>query len=91
VYKRQAIADIYVEDASFLKLDFVALSYRFDMNEVEWVKDLNVFVSANNLLTITGYSGVDPETKLDGLSYGVDMYNVYPKTRSLTFGVKATF
>jgi iron complex outermembrane receptor protein len=86
-----AIADIYVEDASFLKLDFVALSYRFDMNEVEWVKDLNVFVSANNLLTLTGYSGVDPETRMDGLSYGVDMYNVYPKTRSLTFGVKASF
>lgn len=86
-----AIADIYVEDASFLKLDFVALSYNFDMANTEWVQDLNVFVSSNNLFTITGYSGVDPETKIDGLAFGIDKFNVYPKTRSLTFGVKATF
>ncbi|HRY97790.1 MAG TPA: SusC/RagA family TonB-linked outer membrane protein [Bacteroidales bacterium] len=86
-----SIADIYVENASFLKLDYVALSYNFDVAKTKWVKDLSVFVSSNNLLTITGYSGIDPETKIDGLSFGIDQYNVYPKTRSITFGVKATF
>jgi len=85
------IADIYVEDASFLKLDFIALSYNFDLDAIDWMQDLSLFVSSNNLLTITGYSGIDPETKIDGLSFGIDQYNVYPKTRTLTFGVKATF
>lgn len=86
-----AIADIYVEDASFLKLDFLALSYSFDLKKDNWVKDLNLFASANNLLTITGYSGIDPETKIDGLDFGIDLFSVYPKTRSYTFGLRATF
>lgn len=85
------IADIYVEDASFLKLDFLALSYTFDLEGVSWMKDLNLFISANNLLTITGYSGIDPETKIDGLDFGIDLFSVYPKTRSYTFGLRATF
>ncbi|MBP7849822.1 MAG: SusC/RagA family TonB-linked outer membrane protein [Lentimicrobiaceae bacterium] len=85
------IADLYVENATFLKLDHIALSYLFDMTQNNWVRDLSVFVSANNLFTLTGYTGVDPETKIDGLAFGIDKYNVYPKTRSLTLGVRATF
>ena len=61
------------------------------MTQNNWVRDLSVFVSANNLFTLTGYTGVDPETKIDGLAFGIDKYNVYPKTRSLTLGVRATF
>jgi iron complex outermembrane receptor protein len=85
------IADIYLEDASFLKLDYLSLGYSFDMKTVDWLSKLRVYVVANNLLTITGYSGVDPETYIDGISYGVDQYNVYPKTRTLTFGINASF
>ena len=55
------------------------------------VKRFTVFASANNIFTLTKYSGVDPETTMDGLAYGIDQYNVYPKTRSVTFGFKATF
>jgi iron complex outermembrane receptor protein len=86
-----SLADIYVENASFLKLDFVALSYSFDTDRIKMVQNFSLFVSANNLLTITGYSGTDPETTVNGLSFGVDQYNVYPKTRSVTFGFKASF
>lgn len=86
-----AIADFYVEDASFLRLDFVSLGYDFDMSKVTWVQKLRLYVASNNLFTITGYSGIDPETKVDGLSFGIDQYNVYPKTRTLTFGLNANF
>ncbi len=86
-----AIADMYVEDASFLRLDFIQLTYDFDMGDVELVKSLKAFVSGNNLLTITGYSGVDPETTMSGKSFGIDQFNVYPKTRNVTFGLSATF
>ena len=86
-----AIADLYVENASFLKIDYVALSYRFDVERYPWISNFSVFVSANNVYTLTGYSGVDPETSMNGLAYGIDQYNVYPKTRSLTFGLKASF
>ncbi|MDD3743465.1 MAG: SusC/RagA family TonB-linked outer membrane protein, partial [Lentimicrobiaceae bacterium] len=85
------IADFYLEDASFLKLDYISIGYNVDVKKVEWLSKLRVYVVANNLITITGYSGVDPETYIDGLSYGIDQYNVYPKTRTLTFGINASF
>jgi iron complex outermembrane receptor protein len=86
-----SIADIYVEDASFLKLDYISISYDFNVSRLDWVKKFSLFFAANNVLTITGYSGVDPETKIDGLAFGIDQYNVYPKTRAYTFGLKAGF
>jgi TonB-dependent starch-binding outer membrane protein SusC len=86
-----SIADIYVENASFLKLDYISLSYDFNLAKVHWMKKLSLFVSANNVFTITGYSGVDPETTVNGLSFGIDQYNVYPKTRAYNIGFKVTF
>jgi iron complex outermembrane receptor protein len=86
-----SIADIYVEDASFLKLDYISLSYDFNLARVSWMKKLSLFVSANNVFTITGYSGVDPETTVRGLSFGIDQYNVYPKVRAYNIGFKVTF
>lgn len=86
-----AIADIYVEDASFLRMDYASLGYTFNTSSLDWVKKLKVYVASNNLFTITGYSGIDPETEMDGLTFGVDQYNVYPKTRTVSFGINATF
>lgn len=86
-----SIADFYVEDASFLKLDYISLSYDFNLSKTKWISKLSLFISANNVFTITGYSGVDPETNITGVSFGIDQYNVYPKTRSYTIGLKATF
>ena len=86
-----SIADIYVEDASFVKLDYISLSYDFNVSKISWLKKLSLFASANNVFTITGYTGVDPETTVNGLSFGIDQYNVYPKTRAYTAGVKVTF
>ena len=85
------VADFYVENASFLRLDYISVGYDFNMKSVKWVQNLRLYVASNNTFTITGYSGIDPETSIDGLSFGIDQYNVYPKTRSLTFGLNATF
>jgi len=81
----------YLEDGSFIRLDNISIGYNLNTQESEWVKKLRVYVSSNNLYTLTGYSGIDPETSYDGQSFGLDMYNVYPKTRTLTFGVNITF
>jgi len=86
-----SIADIYVENASFLKLDYISLSYDFNVSKIKWLKKLSVYASANNVFTITGYTGVDPETTVNGLAFGIDQYNVYPKTRAYTAGFKVTF
>jgi TonB-linked SusC/RagA family outer membrane protein len=86
-----SIADIYVENASFLKLDYICLTYDFNVTKIKWLEQLSLFISANNVFTITGYSGVDPETTTNGLSFGIDQYNVYPKTRALNVGFKVKF
>ncbi len=86
-----SLADFYVEDATFLRLDYISISYDFNFGKNHKLfKDLTVFVSSNNLFTITGYSGADPETKISGLSFGIDQYNVYPKTRTFTLGIRGT-
>ena len=85
------IADIYLENASFVKLDYISIAYKFSVDKINWLNNFSLYLSANNLFTITGYSGVDPETSMNGLSYGIDQYNVYPKTRSITFGFKVGF
>lgn len=86
-----AVSDLYVEDASFLRLDYVSLGYRFDLNNVDWIRSLQLSVSGNNLFTLTKYTGLDPETSIDGMAFGIDQYNTYPKTRSVSFGISATF
>ncbi|MFC2104555.1 SusC/RagA family TonB-linked outer membrane protein [Bacteroidota bacterium] len=85
------VADIYVEDASFLKLDYLSLGYNFNTKKLKLFSNLKAYFASNNLLTITGYSGIDPETNVDGTSFGIDYFNVYPKTRTFTFGINATF
>ncbi|MEI8048591.1 MAG: SusC/RagA family TonB-linked outer membrane protein [Bacteroidota bacterium] len=85
------IADFYMEDASFVRLDYISLGYQFDTKKLDWITNLKLFVVANNLFIVTGYSGIDPETSMNGLSYGIDQYNVYPKTRTFTFGINASF
>jgi iron complex outermembrane receptor protein len=85
------VSDLYVEDASFLRLDFVSLSYDLLTDNIGWLSGLRIYLSGNNLLVLTNYSGLDPETSIDGLSFGIDQYNVYPKTRSVSLGLTAKF
>ncbi|MCD6596227.1 MAG: TonB-dependent receptor, partial [Bacteroidales bacterium] len=81
----------YLENGTFLKLDNVTLGYNFPVAKVDWLGKFRVYVSSINLLTITGYSGIDPEISYNGLSFGLDQYNVYPKTRTFTLGLNVSF
>ncbi|MGC9341841.1 MAG: SusC/RagA family TonB-linked outer membrane protein [Bacteroidales bacterium] len=85
------VSDLYVEDASFLRLDYISLAYDLNTSNLSWMQGLKVFVAGNNLFVLTNYSGIDPETSINGLSFGIDQYNTYPKTRSVSIGVNATF
>jgi len=80
----------YVEDATFLKLDNVTLTYNIKMVS-KYISRLSVFGSAQNVFWITGYKGIDPEVSLSGLTPGIDRPSYYPRTTSITLGVNATF
>jgi iron complex outermembrane receptor protein len=84
------IADIYVEDGSFVRLDYISIGYNLDLKS-KYIRNVQINLSSNNLFTLTGYSGVDPETSIDGRSFGIDQYNVYPKTRTISLGITANF
>lgn len=85
------ISDYYIENASFLRLDYLSIGYVFKVDKLSWLQKLKVYAATNNLFTITGYSGIDPEPSVSGIEYGIDQYNVYPKSRTFTFGINATF
>jgi iron complex outermembrane receptor protein len=80
----------FIESGSYIRLDNATLGYNFK-NLGRTVKNLRVYASATNLFTITDYSGIDPEVEQGGLAPGIDSNNFYPKTRTVLFGVKATF
>jgi TonB-linked SusC/RagA family outer membrane protein len=85
----------WVEDASFIRLKVVTLAYRFNPTLLERIgfNKIRVYLSGTNLLTITDYTGYDPEvanfTESDA-TIGVDL-SAYPVSRTYTFGVDLTF
>ena len=85
------ISSYYVEDGSFIRLDYITLGYNLNTKKYnKWVKNARLSLTANNLFILTGYTGVDPETYVDGMAFGIDQYNVYPKTRSISVGLNVT-
>jgi hypothetical protein len=80
----------YVEDASFIKLDNLTLGYTFFLNN-PYINSLRVYLSGQNLLTVTKYKGLDPEVGILGLAPGVDSYYYYPRTKVYTAGINIIF
>ena len=83
-------SDFYVENGAFFRIKTLQIGYTFPKSLMEKVGFQNVrfYVSGNNLLTLTQYSGFDPE--IGGGSYGVDR-GLYPQPRFYLLGVNATF
>jgi hypothetical protein len=71
----------YVEDGSFLRLQRLAFSYSFDQNLVDkWgLSKFKIGLAANNLWTLTDYSGLDPVVAGPDTNFGIDVGN-YPVT-----------
>lgn len=83
-------SDFYVENGAFFRIRTLQIGYTFPnklMNPIGF-KNIRLYVSGNNLLTITDYSGLDPE--IGGGSFGVDR-GLYPQPRFFLFGVNASF
>lgn len=80
----------YVEDASFLKVDNISLGYNLAL-ESKYISKLRMYATAQEVLTLTGYKGLDPEVNLGGLTPGIEYLSYYPRTTLLTFGVQVSF
>jgi TonB-dependent starch-binding outer membrane protein SusC len=84
----------YIESGSFLRLDNATFGYSINTKK-DYIKNLRLFLSGNNIFILTKYSGIDPEVNMGGLTPGVDWTRFgngfYPKTRTFMFGVNASF
>ncbi len=85
----------FVEDGSYLRLKSITLSYNLPQSFLyaNGIRSLQVFVTGQNLLTFTKYSGYDPEVNAYGSSsvaLGVD-YGTYPQSKTLLLGVNVGF
>jgi hypothetical protein len=82
----------YMENGSFFRLRNIRLDYNIDLKS-KTIRNLNVYVSAQNLLTITDYSGYDPEVNTfngNDRRQGVDL-GAYPAAKTYNFGLGITF
>jgi TonB-linked SusC/RagA family outer membrane protein len=93
-----AYVSYYIENGDYWKIDNVTLGYTFDQNQLPLVSNVvssaRLYVSGRNLLTLTGYKGLDPEVTTrgqDGLSPGNDYRDKYPTTLTFTLGLNVTF
>jgi hypothetical protein len=84
----------FLEKGDFLRLSNATLGYTFPLTGSK-IKSLRVSLSGQNLFLITNYSGLDPEVNTDKQrdnvpSRGID-YTSYPKARTFTLGLNASF
>ena len=85
-------SDRYIEKGSYVRLQTLSLSYTFRNCFNDWIQDLTLYGTANNLFTITNYKGLDPEVNMGGIDPGIDYrWSRYPHTRTFMVGVKINF
>jgi TonB-linked SusC/RagA family outer membrane protein len=84
------ISDRFLESGSYLRLDNATLGYSIKP-KIQAIKNIRLYLTANNLFVITKYRGIDPEINAGGATPGVDNNNFYPKTRTFIFGLNASF
>jgi iron complex outermembrane receptor protein len=80
----------FIESGAYLRLDNATLAYTF-RPFAPYLRTIRAYATINNLFTITGYKGIDPEINQGGIAPGVDYNNFYPKTRTVLVGVNVNF
>lgn len=83
----------YIESNDFLKLRSISLGYNLKLPQY-YIQNMRIFFTGENLLTFTGYSGVDPKLPPNddtGAVMGTAGPSVYPSVRKFMFGINLTF
>ncbi|QDW22230.1 TonB-dependent receptor [Flavobacterium sp. KBS0721] len=84
------LSTLFLEKSDFIRLNAARIGYNFDLKGLNWINGLTLYVTGNNLITITNYTGFDPLVNTpkatDGnQSIGID-YAAYPTSRTFSFG-----
>lgn len=86
--KNTRASDRYIEDGSYMRIKNVTLGYTLpsEISERAGISSARIYLSGQNLFTITNYQGFDPEVPTNGIDF-----NVYPVTRTVSVGVNIGF
>lgn len=90
------ITSRFVEDGSYLRFKNIQLAYNITGNSIraKWLRNIQLYASAQNMITITNYSWLDPEMNVYGggnsINQGIDYFS-YPTAKSFTFGIRCGF
>ena len=80
--------DTLLEDGSYIKLDNITLGYNFKFKENKYIESMRVYLTAQNVFTLTKYSGQDPEVNTTGVwDAGIDYPSFYPNVATVLMGV----
>jgi iron complex outermembrane receptor protein len=99
-------SDYYVEDASYLRLHTFSIGYRIESLSSE-ISHLRIYITGNNLITLTGFDGIDPSVRLSSnpptdngsmisgprnyTAPGIERRNIWPTQTTLTAGIELAF
>jgi hypothetical protein len=92
----------YIENGAFMKIDNITIGYSVPIKKSDYLENIRVYFTGANLLTVTGFSGTDPELQLnyypsdpsEEVTDGPGLesnYGYFPNTRSFTLGVSVNF
>lgn len=87
------VSDLYIEDGAFVRMKNIQLGYTLPRSFLDKIgaSTWRFFVSVENLFTITGYTGADPEIgAMSSFDIGIDR-GIYPQARTYRFGTSITF
>lgn len=92
-HKNNVLSDYFVEDGSFVRLKNIQLGYTFPSKLTERIgaNHFRVYVSANNLVTLTKYMGYDPDFSSGSATEGGIDYGFYPQPRTFMLGATLKF
>ena len=86
-------SDLFIEDGSYIRLRNIRLDYSLPLGDTKFIKSANIYLSGNNIITITDYKGYDPEVNVfsgNSLQQGVDN-GAYPGSKTVTLGLTVNF
>jgi len=92
-------SDYHVESGSYLRLDNLNLRYNFTTQNINWLQIASIYLSAQNVFTLTSFSGIDPEIRIQDsgfgepnpFAYGQEHRNTYWLGRTLMVGMEVGF
>ena len=89
--QKAQFSDYYLESGTYLKLDNLTIGYNIPIKENKYMQSLRIYATGQNLLTITSYSGQDPEVNTTSVwNGGIDYCSFYPPVATFLVGLNLT-